>query len=82
MDKKYPIGTKIRYKGCCPEDNGKRGTIVGYLSEEIIWVVVPGSYVALSTYKNSKHKWTTYLKNVEVLLIPNQQLLFDFMYYE
>jgi len=78
--KKYPVGTKIKYKGCSLQDVGKEGTIVGYADDEIIWVVVPHSDVALSIYGNHMHKWTTRLKDVEILSTPNLQLLFDFMY--
>lgn len=80
MKYKYPIGTRIKYKGCVCQDVGKEGTIVGYVSEEVIWVVVPKSIVALSTHQDSEHRWTTYLTSVEVLATKNEQLLFNFMY--
>lgn len=76
----YPIGTRIRYKGCVPEDIGKIGTIVGYVNDKIIWVKVPHSVVAKKFFGDHMHKWSTFLSDVEILFIPNRQLLFEFMY--
>jgi len=79
MKHKYPIGTRIRYIGFIREDVGKIGKIVGYVNEDTVWIVVPNSYIALELYGYSEHKWSTWLTNVELLVIPNQQLEFDFM---
>lgn len=76
---KYPIGTRIRYKGICKADVGKEGRIVGLGKGNTIHIVVPGSYVALSIYNDSSHPWTTFVTDVEVLVRKNEQLLFDFM---
>ena len=76
--KKYPIGTRIRYKGCCREDVGKEGKIVGYTGSSV-WVVVPGSYLGWEIYEDSEHRWSTNIDSLEILVLPNQQLLFEFM---
>ena len=80
MKYKYPIGTRIRYKGCVEEDVGKEGKIVGYESEFIVHIVVPGSRVAIDSYNDPLHSWTTFVTDIEVLIGKNQQLLFEFMY--
>jgi dTDP-4-dehydrorhamnose 3,5-epimerase-like enzyme len=79
MNNKYPIGTKIKYKGCHYQDVNKRGTIVGYIGGSV-WIVVPGSHLASEVYQNSEHKWSTDIGSLEILLVPNQQLVFDFMH--
>jgi len=78
--KKYPRGTRIKYRGCVLQDVGKEGIIVGYTSWESVWIVVPGSHVALSTYGDSEHRWSTDRGSLEILAVKNEQLLFDFMY--
>ena len=78
MIKKYPIGTRIRYKGCCKEDVGKEGKIVGYTGSSV-WIVVPGSHLGEDIYHDSEHKWSTDIESLEILVRPNQQLLFEFM---
>ena len=79
MRYKYPIGTRIRYKGSAKEDVGKEGKIVGWESDDVIRIVVPGSILALDIYDDSSHSWTTYITDVEVLARKNEQLLFNFM---
>lgn len=76
--KKYPIGTQIRYKGRAKKDVGKKGKIVGYTGSSV-WVVIPGSYLGEEVYQDSEHKWSTDIESLEILVIPNQQLLFAFM---
>ena len=78
MIKKYPIGTKIRYKGCVKEDVGKEGKIVGYTGRSV-WIVVPGSYLGEEIYQDSEHQWSTDIRSLEILSQKNQQLLFEFM---
>lgn len=80
MRYKYPIGTRIRYKGNCKADVGKEGRIVGWESNDVIRIVVPNSRLALDIFDNSLHSWTTYITDVEVLVRKNEQLLFEFMY--
>jgi hypothetical protein len=80
MKYKYPIGTKIRYKGYISEDVGKIGKIVGYKCESVVWVIIPNSHVALAAYQDSEHQWSTHITNLEITAVPNQQLVFDFMY--
>ncbi|KKN73107.1 hypothetical protein LCGC14_0404160 [marine sediment metagenome] len=77
MAKKYPVGTKIKYRGCHRPDVGKKGMIVGYIGS-LVWIVVPGSHLAFDRYEDSEHKWSTNMGSLEILTIPNQQLLFDF----
>lgn len=79
MKHKYPIGTKIKYRGCAIEDVGKKGTIVGYTATSV-WIVVPNSYLALAVYGDSGHKWSTNMASLEILVHKNEQLLFDFMH--
>ena len=79
MTKKYPIGTRIRYKGVYKGDVDKEGRIVGWESDDVIRIVVSGSILALDIYNDSSHSWTTYITDVEVLARKNEQLLFDFM---
>lgn len=76
---KYPIGTRIRYKGMCKKDVGKEGKIVGWVDSKIVRIVIPNSYVAAACYNDSLHSWTTYIKDLELVLRPNEQLLFNFM---
>ena len=80
MRYKYPIGTRIRYRGMAREDVGKEGKIVGWVNSHEIRIVLLNSYVALHNYNDSTHPWTTYIGSVEVLEVPNEQLLFEFMY--
>lgn len=79
MKHKYPIGTRIKYRGIVSQDVGKEGTIVDYVSGSVVGIVLPGSYVALSIYGNSEHRWSTDIGNLEILAVKNQQLLFNFM---
>jgi len=79
MKYKYPIGTRIRYKGSAKQDVGKEGKIVGWVNPRIVRIVIPNSHVALHCYNDSTHPWTTYITDVEILAIKNQQLLFEFM---
>ena len=78
MKHKYPISTRIRYKGCCREDVGKKGKIVGYTGNSV-WIVVPGSYLGMVVYGDSEHKWSTDIGSLEILVQKGQQLLFGFM---
>ena len=79
MKHKYPIGTRIRYRGMAKEDIGKEGKIVGWVNPRIVRIVITDSYVALHCYNDSTHPWTTYIESVEILVRKNEQLLFDFM---
>ena len=81
MKHKYPIGTRIRYKGCCRKDVGKEGKIVRYGEQRlgIVWIVIPNSYLALDFYGNSEHEWSTHIEDLEISIQKNQQLLFSFM---
>lgn len=79
MKYRYPIGTRIRYRGVHREDVGKVGEIVGYVDEKIVWIIVPESHLASDLFGDSKHRWFTFITDIEVLAIKNQQLLFEFM---
>ena len=81
MKHKYPIGTRIRYRGCAKKDVGKEGTIVRYGEgcRRIVWIVIPNSHLALELYGNSEHEWSTHIDDLEILMQKNEQLLFEFM---
>ena len=79
MKHKYPIGTRIKYKGCAHQDVGKEGKIVGYTGSSV-WIVVPGSCLGEEIYGDSEHKWSTDIRSLEILTRKNEQLLFSFMY--
>ena len=79
MRYKYPIGTRIKYKGSAKQDVGKEGKIVGWETDSIVRIVIPDSFVALDCYGDPLHCWTTYITDVEILARKNEQLLFEFM---
>lgn len=81
--KKYPIGTKIRFinKNL---DMGKKGVIVGYHgSEPTIYVPTAHKHVEQNYYPTLSNgiRFTWYCRwdDIEQLILPNQQLLFNFM---
>jgi len=72
-DKKYPIGTKVRYVGSCGQCKNTTGEIISVF-KHLCRVRLPesphcssGGWVPV--------KWG----EIEPLVLPNQQLLFEFM---
>ena len=83
MDKKWPIGTKIRFIHRTL-DTGKIGKIVAYHGGNPT-VYLPTAekhikYNRCSIYKGVKITWHCGWDDIEILAVKNQQLLFDFAY--
>jgi len=74
-DKRYPIGTKVRYVGSCEQCKNTTGEII-YVFDCYCEVRLPESPHCASTSTGwVPVKWS----DIEPLVLPNQQLLFSFM---
>ncbi len=83
MNKKYPIGTKIRFMHKTL-DTGKIGTIVAFHGDSPT-VYLPTSCKHIEnnyypTYDGVKITWHCGWNDIELLFQKNEQLLFEFMY--
>jgi hypothetical protein len=79
-DKKYPIGTKIRFlSGCCEKGRGKEGEIVK-IAKGYPVILIP-ECTCLSEFSTRKCPASvqTGWWNIEKIVQKNQQLLFSFM---
>jgi len=85
-DKKYPIGTMVKYLGevdpndAAQKDIGKAGKIVGWHNGNYPVIFLPNS-THISRYSTMKvaASWGCSWYALEILLQKNQQLLFAFM---
>ena len=80
-DKKYPIGTKIKFLWDC-EDTGKTGTIVAYHGDgdPTIYLPTADKHVkrnSCTMYRGVKITWNCDCHEIEVLP-QSGQLTFDF----
>ena len=81
MDKKYPVGTPIRYIGG-NNDCGKVGKIVGHNKWNDPLIFLPeSSHISCFSTLKTPASWQTSWGNIEILVQKNQQLLFDFAYW-
>jgi len=84
MNKKYPIGTKVRF--VFPyEDTDKIGIIVGYHgSNPIIYIPTADKHIERNQHPilddGTPFTWYCRWQDIEILVEKNQQLLFAFMY--
>lgn len=82
-DKKYPIGTKIRYKrhnGTLSEQlYGMTGKIVGIVGNFPLIYLPAASFVSEYSTKKRLATVQTSWDTIEPLVVKNQQLLFSFM---
>ena len=82
-DKKYPIGTKIRYKrhnGTLSEQlYGMTGKIVGIVDGLPLIYLPAASFVSGYSTKKRPATVQTSWDTIEILVVKNQQLLFAFM---
>lgn len=85
-DKKYPIGTKIKYVEPDPthkaaKDIGKIGKIVGYHGWDWPVIFLPKSkHISSKSTSHTPASWACGWESIEVLLPKiNEQLLFSFM---
>ena len=82
-DKKYPIGTKIRYKkhnGTFSEQlYGMTGKIVGIVDGLPLIYLPAASFVSGYSTKKRPATVQTGWDTIEILVVKNQQLLFAFM---
>ncbi len=80
VDKKYPIGTRIRFianESMCHEakqDDGKIGVVVVGTTSYQIRIFLPDSVKS-----STGGYWSTGRENIKPLAIKGQQLLFSFM---
>lgn len=87
MDKKYPIGTKIKFtlderfaNHLAKKDIGKTGKIVGYNKGGSVFIFLPESTHSASNSTLSRPiSWWANWKDIEILSQKNQQLIFSFM---
>ena len=76
---KYSINTSVKFTNSV--DEGRKGKIVGYKHNYYL-VFLPKSRwndKGNRTYNGVRYTWICEEKDFEVLIIPNQQLLFEFM---
>ena len=82
-DKRYPIGTKIRYKrhnGFLSEQlYGMTGKIVGIVNDFPLIYLPAASFVSEYSTKKRPATVQTNWDTIELLVVKNQQLLFAFM---
>ena len=72
---KYPIGTMIRYIGCCPKCRGQTGKIVA-ISSGLPIIILPQS--ACNSFNRNgtiQCSWS----HIELFIKKNEQLEFAFM---
>jgi hypothetical protein len=71
---KYPVGTAIRYNGCCRDCKGKIGKIVGG-GEHRCYISLPES-ICDKRYlpRGIPASWS----DIEVLVKKDEQLVFEF----
>ena len=84
MDKKYPIGTKIRFLYRWADTN-KIGTLVAIsdFGNHIIYFPTGDRYLSrqgsLTLPNGIEFTWYCKWHEIEAVLLPNEQLLFSFM---
>lgn len=84
LREKYPVGTRIKYKGNAGDDGNKRGKIVGFDTSGDPIIYLPTS-IHVSWHSKTLGRpitWGTAWGSIEILSQKNEQLLFDFMYSE
>lgn len=69
--KKYPVGTPIKYIGCCKDCKNKTGKIVKVF-ERCCYVNLPESSHCPKSTSSVYAKWS------EIIPLKNHQYLFDF----
>ena len=74
-NKKYPIGTKIKYIGSCEGCKNKIGEIIE-ACENTCYVILPKSTCSMM---ENTGKVICSWSDIVPMLIKNQQLLFSFM---
>lgn len=83
VEKKYPIGTKIRYKrldGFLSERlYGMTGKIVGIVGNFPLIYLPTANFVSAYSTKECPVTVQTSWDSLEILLQKNEQLLFSFM---
>jgi hypothetical protein len=76
MNKKYPIGTRIRYIGSCKKCKNKVGKVVE-MREKTCIIMLPQSPCGIFRHNGTMVcPWS----NIEPLTVKGQQLLFEFAY--
>ena len=85
MDKKYPIGTKIRFINKTIDTN-KTGTIVGLRpgsGRPVVFLPTAEKHIIENRYPTlsggTKFTWKCGWDEIELLVQKNEQLLFSFM---
>lgn len=85
-EKKYPIGTKVKYVGCSTQnseiakDVGKVGKVVGYHWHNPIIFLSESKHMSCYSTEQTPASWETGWCALKILPQKNQQLLFDFAY--
>ena len=76
----YSIGTTIKFINSV--DEGRKGKIVGYKYNRYLVFLPKSTWNGKGNriYNGVQYTWICEESDFEVLVIPNQQLLFEFMY--